>query len=293
MADVLPYDTTYPATKDVPIVSGATAWDNPSTGETMILIVHEGLYYGRHLDHSLVNPNQIRHHGNTYHDNPFDQTKELTIVTENMTIPLQAVGTKILWQSRAPTDGELRICPRVELTSDTHWDPETVVLAQTTTTPRIDKGTGDRAELNDAEPPEPYRELDAYGVRRLIESTSLQEDIPAKRTFLSTKRHTRITPEDLCERWSIGLNQARATIMATTQRGVRSAILRIRNVRRLDDHFATDTFFADVLSKTQNKCAQVFSTKAGFTAIYPMRDATAASIAQTLSDFIHDYGVPM
>ena len=131
----------------------------------MILIVHEGLYYGRHLDHSLVNPNQIRHHGNAYHDNPFDQTKELTIVTETTTIPLQAVGTKILWLSRAPTDEELRVCPRVELTSDTHWDPETVILAQTTTIPRMDKETGDCAEFNDTKSPESRRKLDAHGIR--------------------------------------------------------------------------------------------------------------------------------
>lgn len=196
MADVLPYDTTYPATKDVPIVSGATAWDNPYTGETVILIIHEGLYYGRHLDHSLKNPNQIRHHGNAYHDNPFDKTKELTIVTKNTVIPLQAMGTKILWQSRSPTDEELCVCPRVELTSDTHWDPETVVLSQTTTIPRAANDTGDRDDLQDGES---YRELDAHGVRRLAESTSLQVDVPAKRTFLSTKTHTRITPEDLCE----------------------------------------------------------------------------------------------
>ena len=99
----------------------------------------------------------------------------------------------------------------------------------------------------------------------------------------------------------IGLNQARATILATTQRGIRSAILplsrryhadRILNLRRLEDHFATDTFFADTLSKTQSKCAQVFSTKAGFTAVYPMRNASGAAIAQALSDFIHAYGIP-
>ena len=47
----------------VPIVSGATAWDDPVTGQTYILIINEGLYYGNKMDHSLINPNQIRDYG--------------------------------------------------------------------------------------------------------------------------------------------------------------------------------------------------------------------------------------
>ena len=43
--------------QNVPIVTGATAYDDPITGETFILLFHESLYYGKKLDHSLINPN--------------------------------------------------------------------------------------------------------------------------------------------------------------------------------------------------------------------------------------------
>ena len=62
-ADVYAYDTSYAPLEGVPIVSGATAFDDTTTGLTYILIINEGLYYGSKLDHSLINPNQVRHYG--------------------------------------------------------------------------------------------------------------------------------------------------------------------------------------------------------------------------------------
>ena len=63
-ADVYPYDTSYQQPLvNVPIVSGATAFDDRQTNETYILIFNESLYYGPKLGHSLLNPNQIRVNG--------------------------------------------------------------------------------------------------------------------------------------------------------------------------------------------------------------------------------------
>ena len=42
---------------DVPIATVATAWSDQNTGESFILIIHEALYFGDSMDHSLVNPN--------------------------------------------------------------------------------------------------------------------------------------------------------------------------------------------------------------------------------------------
>jgi hypothetical protein len=41
--DVSPYTDTYEAIKSVPIVQAATAYDNPETGETTILILNEAI----------------------------------------------------------------------------------------------------------------------------------------------------------------------------------------------------------------------------------------------------------
>ena len=70
--DVYSYDTSAAPIQDVPIVTGITAWDCPSTGTTYLLVFNEALYYGNKLDHTLINPNQIRHNGIDYWNNPYD-----------------------------------------------------------------------------------------------------------------------------------------------------------------------------------------------------------------------------
>ena len=78
-ADVYPYDSSYSPLLNVTIVTRATAWDDPDTGLTWLPIINEVLFYGQQLNHSLLNPNQIRHFGNLFHDNPFDKTTPLSI----------------------------------------------------------------------------------------------------------------------------------------------------------------------------------------------------------------------
>ena len=127
MADVFPYDSSYAPLKNVPIVTGATAWDDPITKATYILVFHESLYYGTKLNHSLLNPNQIRqNHGIGYWDNPFDPLHDLAIKTDDVQIPLSQFGTKIEFSSRAPTDAEMNNCTHIQMTDQFPRDPETV-----------------------------------------------------------------------------------------------------------------------------------------------------------------------
>ena len=55
----------------VPIVSGATALDNPVTGKTYILVINKDLYYGNKMDHFLINPNQVRAYGSPLWNNAY------------------------------------------------------------------------------------------------------------------------------------------------------------------------------------------------------------------------------
>ena len=82
-ADVYTYDSAYEPISNVPIVSGATAYDDLDTNITWLLIINEGLYYGDKLDHTLINPNQIRFNQIDYWDNPFDQDRSLSIRYKN------------------------------------------------------------------------------------------------------------------------------------------------------------------------------------------------------------------
>ena len=49
--------------KDVPVVKAALAYDHPVTGEAILLVINQVLYFGNQLDHVLLNPNQLRAHG--------------------------------------------------------------------------------------------------------------------------------------------------------------------------------------------------------------------------------------
>jgi hypothetical protein len=125
--DVSPYTEAYNAITDVPIVTGATAWTCPETGDTLILVFHESLWMGDIMDHSLINPNQLRHYGIQVQDNPYDSV-QMHLATEagGFYFPLQSQGTTIFLDTRTPTERELHECPHVQMTSTSPWDPHAV-----------------------------------------------------------------------------------------------------------------------------------------------------------------------
>ena len=59
-ADVYPYDPSYKTFYNVPIVSGATTVMDSIIGNSFIMVINEALYYVKKLNHSLINPNQLR-----------------------------------------------------------------------------------------------------------------------------------------------------------------------------------------------------------------------------------------
>jgi hypothetical protein len=63
-------------------------------------------------------------------------------------------------------------------------------------------------------------------------------------------------------------------------------------MKRLNAKFATDTFYSDYKSINRNTCAQIYSHKNGFAAVYPMEKANGDSIGQSLATFSNDFGVP-
>ena len=65
------FSDSYSPINNIPSVQGATAYDCPDTGQTYILVINEGLYFGTSMSHSLINPNQLRHFGTIVQDNPY------------------------------------------------------------------------------------------------------------------------------------------------------------------------------------------------------------------------------
>ena len=129
-------------------MSGATAWDDPTTGETYILVINEALYYGTKLDHSLINPNQIRAYGIGFWDNPYDKDKGLWVEMDKASmIQMRTKGTKVLFDTRSPTPKELATCHHIQLTSKAEWNPTKLIMSEVGSKEREDRPDGLKEKL--------------------------------------------------------------------------------------------------------------------------------------------------
>lgn len=252
-----PYDASYKPITNVPIVSGATAYVDKDSGETYILVFHESLFYGKKLNHTLINPNQVRMNGVDYWDNPFNTRKGLCIETScGLHIPLRMRGTKISFDTHLPSKHKLNNCPHINMTSVCKWDPGNVILGQTdveynevsysaciawTYAPtsysydtevvkyKYHDPTSDESILHQLNP-------SLVSMKELMVSAIHTdfEGVPARQTYVSKERHKKLTAKSISDLWCIGLKRARATIDATTQTGIRSAILPLSRRYRAD-----------------------------------------------------------
>jgi hypothetical protein len=91
---VTPFHANYPAMDQIPVATCATAVDMPD-GAVVVLIIHEALYFGQSMDHSLINPNQIRITGIPVNDNPFDLSKPFGIDHPEVHIPFATDGATV------------------------------------------------------------------------------------------------------------------------------------------------------------------------------------------------------
>ena len=64
---------------NVLLVSGATTVVNSITEKSFIMVINEALYYGKKLDHSLINQNQLICYEMMVWDNPFGLYRDLCI----------------------------------------------------------------------------------------------------------------------------------------------------------------------------------------------------------------------
>jgi hypothetical protein len=209
VCDVSPYNADQgKCERNIPIISGATAYTCQNSGQTFILVINEGLWLGHKLRHSLLNQNQIQYNGISVWDNPFNHSNPLSIEHPDVLIPLLTSGTNIFIDTRTPTQHELDSCPHIHLTCDSKWNPQTVNLASIRSVEAEDSTTGD-GRNNGIEPGlsqiscvysytamvESLQEIYDPNGERSISAT--MTDVPGQRTFISKDRHSAVTPEQL------------------------------------------------------------------------------------------------
>lgn len=100
--DVTPYSDEYKPITNVPIVNASTAYTDSETGETLVLRFNQVLWYGKKMQMSLLNPNQIRYNGLVVSDDPTDHDRTFGITGDNFIIPFEISGTTIFFSSRVP-----------------------------------------------------------------------------------------------------------------------------------------------------------------------------------------------
>ena len=104
--EVSDFHQSFDSLKNVPIAKAAMAY-TLETGETVILVIDKALYFGSQMDHSLINPDQIRAYGIDVSDNPFDKDKDFGIDHAECFIPFETAGSTIFFESFVPSDEEL------------------------------------------------------------------------------------------------------------------------------------------------------------------------------------------
>ncbi len=110
-------------------------YDNPQTGETIILVINQALYFDELLPHLLLNPKQNRTHGiivdDVWKHIQKDATHSICIPDEKLHIPLNLHGVISYFSVCTPTKKEIETCVSIELTSGTtEWDPHSNEYAE-------------------------------------------------------------------------------------------------------------------------------------------------------------------
>jgi hypothetical protein len=229
------------------------------------------------LDHSLFNPNQLRHFGAVVQDNPYDAAPMCVKSADNtFTACLDSVGADIFLKTWAPSDADLRMCPHVVLSSSAQWSPK---LVQFPGTSHLEQEEIESRNVCGVQTMEEcicdrrighemkedltfsidelcnriissirvtHRDLEAREISKLrfkelpppvLPGPIEERDIKAPCTFLSDDCHSNTTPVDLSERWGLSVAQAALTLKATTRHLLRSALMPLARRYRADRMF--------------------------------------------------------
>jgi hypothetical protein len=294
--EVGPFLDSLGCVRSAPIVTAAVAYDDPSIGKSILLIIHQAIFI-RGLENNILCPMQMRHNGVTVNERPKHCTPIPTredhaaiIPDGNHMIPLSISGVTSYFPSRKPARKERSRCrvngDCLELTAESPiWDPHSSMF-------------------NDLEMRLVYR----YGELKdnpgqlftLATETLLHEPFMKLRISATTtsKRPGNWNTELLARNWSIRREAAERTLRATTRRGVREyngnevGVERRfptgdRHLRynRLNCSLYHDTLFSSIKSTRGNKCSQVYATDFCWSRNFSMK--SKSDTHNTLDELLH------
>ncbi len=295
VAEVSEFFDSMEALRDIPIIKAAIAYDDPQSGETVILIINQPLYFGGQLQQMLLNPNQIRSNDIQVNDAPkhlsASSSHSILVKEENLVIPLNLKGILSYFKVRTPTMEEIENCQHVTLTEDDEWNPYSPHFEDLENLAKNHQSQLVISAINTQ-----CIEYSDMVLKSVHDETERIQNASVK----VKNKHLIVEDRELATRWAIGLKDASNTIKETTQKFVRSSLHTIKRRYRtkqttlrynqLRCRFSSDTFFSNTKSILQNTCAQLFMTDFGYGKITPMKQKSEAGHA--LKELIQDVGIP-
>ena len=220
---VSPFSADYKPKPNVPIAKCATTYTCPTSGASVVLVADQVLWFGNELHCSLINPHQIRSHGYSVCNDPWDPHQSLGIDLDGMFIPLLASGPNLFFESQAPTDWEVETLQMIEITAPT-WNPADLHMSRPlssvkrvvnciSTAPRDILWSESATHLSTISP-----SLDSHCVSSLYARQILEHNAPtgtgsaAIGATFTSERHSAVTFENLSRKWNIGLETAKRTL---------------------------------------------------------------------------------
>lgn len=327
VTDVSGFHDGMQALANIPIADCITAMTLP-TGETVILVLNQSLFFGSALEISLLSTPQLRHHGCTIEDVPKhqDSNSRHAIIayyrkeeadgdsTTEVELPLNISGQFSGFANRLPTDEEKSTCRWIHLTDPAEWQPHSTELAEKEES--YLSSTSQNSQVSGV-----HESIRAQiSATRAIASTHLlpevekfsDEDVvydtmtlPTHRIFGTTTAKSRspFKKEDIAARFGIGLTTAQRTLDTTLQRIRRESVFSNSDlVRRFKTHHPDyrrprirGKFFADALKSGVTSIhgddyACVFTNDENYSRFYPMQKKS--EVGEKLDLFVDEVGIP-
>lgn len=86
-----------------------------------------------HLNHTLINPNQLRDYGVEVQDNPYaSEPMKIKSKNEEFTACLKSKGATIYFDSWLPSNNDLASFPHIILSSHQEWDQSNIAFPNAT-----------------------------------------------------------------------------------------------------------------------------------------------------------------
>ena len=247
--NVLGYDPKLGSMKNMAIVSAALAYDDPTSGEMVILCVHQAVHIPSMSNNLLcpmqmqLNDVQVNDCPKFLHPHPTNTTHSIVLKEgdDTLVIPLSLRGVTSYFPTRVPTPYKNETCRSFNLTfEDPPWDPTSDTFerqeeAQVDSRGRV-REPGDRPQrysisgLNSAHvgsrtPSHLQPEAVLIEIEPPLDvnifACLLQENVCVSSTTTS-RRKGLLTAERLAKNWNIGLEAAKRTLQVTMQRGIRT-----------------------------------------------------------------------